>query len=128
TYAVVGFFCGLCIGPAYSWFLGALVPSLFTANLTFTIWAGLVIGGLGSRVGPLAGAFLVAGASELVRLIEVAPQHANIISAIHPLLIGLLLIIILRWRPDGLFTERGTFTRIGQNGFKLQRKITSFRS
>lgn len=112
TYATVGLLCGLCVGPAYTWFLGAIVPSVFSANLTFTIWAGLVIGGLGSRLGPIVGALLLTAVSELVRLIEVAPEHANWISATHPLLVGILLIVVLRWRPDGLLTERGTFARI----------------
>lgn len=112
TYATVGLLCGLCVGPAYTWFLGAIVPSVFSANLTFTIWAGLVIGGLGSRLGPILGAVLLTAVSELVRLIEVAPEHANWISATHPLLVGILLIAVLRWRPDGLLTERGTFARI----------------
>lgn len=116
TYATVGLLCGLAVGPAYSWFLGAIVPSVFSANLTFTIWAGLVIGGLGSKLGPILGALLLTAVSELVRLIEVAPEHANLVSAIHPLLVGVLLIVVLRWRPDGLLSERGTFTRMRRRG------------
>lgn len=117
TYATVGLLCGLAVGPAYSWFLGAIVPSVFSANLTFTIWAGLVIGGLGSKLGPILGAALLTAVSELVRLVEVAPEHANLVSAIHPLLVGVLLIAVLRWRPDGLLSERGTFTRLrGRQG------------
>jgi branched-chain amino acid transport system permease protein len=111
TYSTVGFLCGLLVAPAYTWFLGALVPSIFTSNLTFTIWAGLVIGGLGSRLGPIVGALLLTAVSELVRLVEVDPEHANRLAAVHPLLVGILLIAVLRWRPDGLLTERGTFAR-----------------
>jgi branched-chain amino acid transport system permease protein len=112
TYTTVGVLCGLVVGPAYAWFLGALVPSIFTSSLTFTIWAGLVIGGLGSRLGPVVGAVLLTGVSELVRLVEVAPEHANLLAAVHPLLVGILLIVVLRWRPDGLVAERSTFARL----------------
>ncbi|ORB27770.1 branched-chain amino acid ABC transporter permease [Mycolicibacterium parafortuitum] len=112
TYATVGLMCGLFVGPAYSWILGALVPSVFSSHLTFTLWAGLVIGGLGSRFGPIVGALLLTGASEMVRLVSVPPELSNLHAAAHPLLVGLLLIAVLRWRPDGLLSEGGTFARL----------------
>jgi len=112
TYATVGLMCGLFVGPAYSWILGALVPSVFSSHLTFTLWAGLVIGGLGSRFGPIVGALLLTGASELVRLVHVPDQFADLHAAAHPALVGVLLIAVLRWRPDGLLTESGTFARL----------------
>ncbi|MBB2990299.1 branched-chain amino acid transport system permease protein [Mycolicibacterium iranicum] len=112
TYATVGLMCGLFVGPAYAWMLGALVPSVFSSHLTFTLWAGLVIGGLGSRFGPIVGALLLTGVSEMVRLVHVPPELANLHAAAHPMLVGLLLIIVLRWRPDGLLSERGTFARL----------------
>lgn len=112
TYATVGVLVGVFVAPAYAWFLGALVPSIFTSHLTFTVWAGLVIGGLGSRMGPVLGALLLTGVSELVRLIEVSPDHAEWVAAIHPLLVGVMLIAVLRWRPAGLVSERATFARL----------------
>ncbi|KWX68238.1 branched-chain amino acid ABC transporter permease [Mycobacterium sp. NAZ190054] len=112
TYATVGLMCGLFVGPAYAWMLGALVPSVFSSHLTFTLWAGLVIGGLGSRFGPVVGALLLTGASELVRLVHVPAEFANLHAAAHPALVGVLLIAVLRWRPDGLLSESGTFARL----------------
>lgn len=128
TYATVGVLCGLFVAPAYAWFLGALVPSIFGSHLTFTIWAGLVIGGLGSRMGPVIGALLLTGVSELVRLIEVAPEHAEWIAAIHPLLVGILLIAVLRWRPDGVVSERGTFAGIRRRRSRGRRSNAVSRS
>ena len=122
TYATVGLMCGLFVGPAYAWMLGALVPSVFSSHLTFTLWAGLVIGGLGSRFGPIAGALLLTGVSEMVRLVHVPPELSNLHAAAHPLLVGVLLIVVLRWRPDGLFSERGTFARLRR---RYQRPDTS---
>lgn len=112
TYGFVGLLCGLLVGPAYVWFLGALVPSTFSATLTFTIWAALVIGGLGSRIGPIVGALLLTAVSEVVRLVEVDPAHAHLLAAVQPALVGILLIAVLRFRPSGLFSERGTFARM----------------
>jgi len=113
TYSFVGLLIGIFVGPAFVWFLGALVPSTFGATLTFTIWAALVIGGLGSRIGPVVGALLLTGVSEAVRLIEVAPQQAHLLSAVQPALVGILLIVVLRFRPGGLFTEQKSFARTG---------------
>lgn len=134
TYATVGVMCGLFVGPAYAWILGALVPSVFSSHLTFTLWAGLVIGGLGSRFGPIVGAVLLTGVSELVRLVHLPPELANLHAAAHPMLVGLLLIAVLRWRPDGLLSEGGTFARLrrrypkpapGESGDRIDKSVAS---
>ncbi|TFV59839.1 branched-chain amino acid ABC transporter permease [Geodermatophilus sp. DF01-2] len=111
TYALVGLMTGLLVAPVYVWFLGALVPASFTTHLTFLVWTGLVIGGLGSRLGGLIGAVVLTVASEAVRLISVDPEHASRLAAFQPFLVGVLLIVLLRWRPEGLLSERGAFRK-----------------
>jgi len=111
TYSFVGGVIGLLVAPVYVWFLGALVPSTFSSHLTFLIWTGLVIGGIGSRVGGLIGATVLVVVSEAVRLIDVDPEHASRLAAFQPFLVGVLLIVLLRWRPAGLLSERGAFDR-----------------
>ena len=116
TYAFVGVTCGLLVAPAYTWFLGALVPSIFTSHLTFIVWTALVIGGLGSRWGGVIGAAVLIMVSEFVRLIPVEPENAQRLAAVQPLLVGVLLIALLRWRPAGLMSERSSFRRIRRRG------------
>ena len=111
TYALVGLLTGLLVAPVYVWFLGALVPGSFTTHLTFLVWTGLVIGGLGSRLGGLIGAVVLTVVSEAVRLISVDPEHASRLAAFQPFLVGVLLIALLRWRPEGLLSERAAFRR-----------------
>jgi branched-chain amino acid transport system permease protein len=111
TYALVGGLIGLFVAPVYVWFLGALVPSTFSSHLTFLVWTGLVIGGIGSRLGGLIGAVVLTVVSEAVRLISVDPEHASRLAAFQPFLVGVLLIVLLRWRPAGLLSERGAFAR-----------------
>lgn len=111
TYGFVGLMTGLLVAPVYVWFLGALVPASFTTHLTFLVWTGLVIGGLGSRLGGLIGAVVLTVVSEAVRLISVDPEHASRLAAFQPFLVGVLLIVLLRWRPEGLLSERGAFRR-----------------
>jgi branched-chain amino acid transport system permease protein len=111
TYALVGGVIGLLVAPVYVWFLGALVPSTFSSHLTFLVWTGLVIGGLGSKVGGLIGAVVLTVLSEAVRYISVDPEYASLVAAVQPFLVGVLLIVLLRWRPSGLLSERGAFNR-----------------
>ena len=47
--------------------------------------------------------------TELVELIDVPSELRNLHVAVHPLAIGLLLVLVLRFRPQGLLSERGTF-------------------
>lgn len=117
TYSFVGLLCGFFVAPAFVWFLGALVPSTFGATLTFTIWAALVIGGLGSRIGPVVGALLLTCVSEAIRLIEVSPDQAHLLAAVQPALVGILLVVVLRLRPAGLVSERRSFAR-GRSGVR----------
>ncbi|MGU3501670.1 branched-chain amino acid ABC transporter permease [Mycobacterium sp. C31M] len=112
TYGFVGLLIGVFVAPSLVWFLGAVVPSAFGATLTFTIWAALVIGGLGSRIGPIVGALALTAASEAVRMIEVAPAQAHLLSAVQPALVGILLIAVLRFRPSGLCSEQASFVQM----------------
>jgi branched-chain amino acid transport system permease protein len=116
TYALVSGVIGLLVAPVYVWFLGALVPSTFSSHLTFLVWTGLVIGGLGSKIGGLVGAVVLTVVSEAVRLVSVAPEHASLLAAVQPFLVGVLLIVLLRWRPAGLLSERGAFRTKGPTG------------
>jgi branched-chain amino acid transport system permease protein len=45
----------------------------------------------------------------VLRLISVEPEHASRLAAFQPFLVGVLLIVLLRWRPAGLLSERGAF-------------------
>ena len=76
-----------------------------------------MIGGIGSIKGGIAGAIVLIVFTEAVGLIEVDPEHINILVAIEPFLVGLLLVLVLRFRPEGLFSERNAFgARLRRNG------------
>jgi branched-chain amino acid transport system permease protein len=108
TFVMAGVIFG-AIAPVYLWWTRSLVPQLFIPAFTFTAWTALVIGGMGSRLGPLVGALVLIGFTEAVRLIDVPPDQLKLLVAIQPLAIGLLLILVLRFRPEGLFSERNAF-------------------
>ena len=108
TFILAGVLIG-ATAPVYLFYIRAISPQLFAPGITFTVWTALVIGGLGSIRGGLAGAFVLIVFTEAVGLIEVDPSHINILVAIEPFMVGLLLVLVLRFRPDGLFSERSAF-------------------
>ena len=108
TFILAGVLIG-ATAPVYLFYIRAVSPQLFAPGITFTVWTALVIGGIGSIRGGLAGAVVLIVFTEAVGLIEVDPAHINILVAIEPFLVGLLLVLVLRFRPDGLFSERSAF-------------------
>ena len=108
TFVLAGILIG-ATAPVYLFYIRAISPQLFAPGITFTVWTALVIGGLGSVRGGLAGALVLIVFTEAVGLIEVDPQYINILVAIEPFLVGLLLVLVLRFRPEGLFSERDAF-------------------
>jgi branched-chain amino acid transport system permease protein len=110
TFVLAGFLVGI-IAPLYVWYIRSAVPELFTADVTFTAWTALVVGGIASVAGPAAGAIVLIAVTEALQFIPVSVEHATLLASTRPLLLGLALILVLRFRPEGLFRERGAFGR-----------------
>ena len=108
TFVLAGVLIG-ATAPLYLFYIRAISPQLFAPGITFTVWTALVIGGIGSIRGGIAGAFVLIVFTEAVGLIEVDPAYINILVAIEPMMVGLLLVLVLRFRPEGLFAERDAF-------------------
>lgn len=89
-------------GALYASFTSFISPGMFTADITFTAFIALVIGGLGSNVGALAGAAVFFGLEELIRSLELTPETAQLVASLRLVPFGLALILILRLRPQGL--------------------------
>ena len=108
TFVLAGVLIG-ATAPVYLFYIRAISPQLFAPGITFTVWTALVIGGLGSIRGGLVGALVLIFFTQAVGLIEVDPSHINILVAVEPFMVGLLLVLVLRFRPEGLFPERDAF-------------------
>lgn len=73
---------------------------------TFIIFAAVIIGGMGNNLGAVAGAAVVlVGLNEATRFIPSSIPSA-IIQPLRGILIGVLMLLVLRFRPEGLFPER----------------------
>lgn len=108
TYVFAGALIGV-ITPLYLWHVRSVVPSLFVSELTFVVWTALVIGGIASRRGPVIGATLLIVCTELLTFLQGSAEYAQMLAATRPIILGLLLILVLRFRPEGLASERTSF-------------------
>jgi branched-chain amino acid transport system permease protein len=113
VYVLAGAISGLA-GVFYVWFNTIVTPGQFTSDITFFVWTALIIGGLGSLRGALAGGFIFVILHDILRFIPVSGEAAATVSSLRTALIGLVLIAILRWRPRGIFPERPV--TFGANG------------
>lgn len=92
-------------GVLYVWSLSSVIPTHFLAFITFTVFAMLVLGGMGNHKGAILGAVLVWGIFELGgSLNNVAFFRERGIEWAGPLqnmFVGLILILVVLFRPQG---------------------------
>ncbi|PZQ48201.1 MAG: hypothetical protein DI556_15385 [Rhodovulum sulfidophilum] len=104
-YVISGAITGVA-GMVYVWYNTLIIPGQFTSDFTFFIWAALIIGGIGNQRGALLGAFVFILLHDSLRFLQVSGELAVALTSIRTALVGLVLILILRFRPDGIFPER----------------------
>lgn len=96
-------------GALYAGYVGTTSPSEFLPILTFQIWAMLIVGGSGSNRGAIAGTFVVWGlwtlSGALIGLVLPARWQAQA-GALQSTLVGLVLVLTLLLRPQGLLGAR----------------------
>jgi len=100
-FVFAAFFMGIA-GVMYVWYLSILTPTIFSVNITFTVFIALIIGGMGSNPGAVAGTAILIGLREGVTYLKVdfiAPEQ---LAALQDAVQGLALIAILLFWPRGL--------------------------
>jgi branched-chain amino acid transport system permease protein len=105
AFAVGGALMGLA-GAVQAHFIGFIAPDNYAAMLTFQVWVMLIVGGSGSNKGAVVGAILVwaiwAGSGALTATLFPPEQQARAAS-LQIVAIGVMLCLILLFRPNGLF-------------------------
>ena len=113
----VGASTGGLAGWIYAGKVSFISPDNFPFFLSVLILAGVVLGGMGSIPGVVAGAFLIgfipeylrnvpAGETVLDFLNTVTGGHASDINEYRQLLFGLALVLVMVFRPQGLLPSR----------------------
>ncbi len=93
-------------GVLYVWHSTIVVPNMFTATVTFTVWTALVIGGIGNPRGAVVGAFILLLLQEMTRFFQISAEFAVVLSAMREVFLGLLLILVVRFLPRGVRPEQ----------------------
>lgn len=107
TAMVVGGMYGGVGGALTIAFIGAINPSGWAMGETFVLWAAMLIGGMGNMWGSVLGALLVPILfTEATRFLPPVPGHPGLIDAVRNIVIGVLLILVLWYRPQGVIPER----------------------
>ena len=101
-------------GAMQGHFIGFIAPDNYLSALTFQVWAMLIVGGSGNNRGALVGAVVVWGvwsASSALTAAVFPPEDQARAAALQIVMIGVLLAVILVWRPRGLLGEAATVSR-----------------
>ncbi len=105
AFAVGGAMAGLSGGLLVE-FIGTWAPSGWLYPETFVLLAVIIIGGTGNDLGAIIGVILVPiGFAEATRYIP-AIGKAGLVDALQWIAIGLLFLLFLWFRPQGIFPER----------------------
>lgn len=101
-------------GALYVSYIGFVSPFDFLPILTFQIWAMVIVGGSGNNKGALIGALVIwaiwaASGVAITKLVP--PAYAAQGGAVQVILIGLLLVAVLMFRPQGLIGEEMKVSR-----------------
>lgn len=93
-------------------YIGAFNPSGWTTMETFIVWAALLVGGRGNNRGVILGSVLVPVVfNEITRFLQI-PHHPLLLQSLRGMAIGLLLILVAWFRPEGALPERKTMFRL----------------
>ena len=99
-------------GAFFAWQLGAIYPDNFQPQLTFDAWIMVILGGSGNNLGTILGAVMFFAYDALTRefLPKIVPLDVERIGAFRIMFIGLLLMVLMIWRPQGILGKKEELT------------------
>lgn len=94
-------------GTLFAAYLGAFNPSAWSPQEILTLYAGVLVGGRGNVRGVVVGTFVVyIGFIELTRSLPNIQSRPEFAPSMREVLIGLLIVLMLKFRPQGLLPDR----------------------
>jgi branched-chain amino acid transport system permease protein len=108
----LGAMAGGIAGVTFANFQGFVSPESFTFMESVFVVCVVVIGGMGSIPGVIVGAIIIQGIPEAIRgmassgLIKLTGEQVALISNYRFLVFGLLLVIMMAWRPQGFIPSK----------------------
>ncbi|HKG37534.1 MAG TPA: branched-chain amino acid ABC transporter permease [Conexibacter sp.] len=94
-------------GMLYAHYFSFVSPDQFTSGETFLIFLMILLGGQGNTLGVLIGVVLVQTTSEATRFVaQWVDLGSDRIGNVRLFVYGLVLVLVILWRPQGLLPER----------------------
>ncbi len=87
-------------------FIGAWSPAAWGTGETFIFFVAIIVGGLGNNFGAFFGALLVLGVFLELPTFLPTIGSSNTEESVQAAAIGVLILVFLWWRPQGVFPER----------------------
>src|ERR1700722_14795201 len=101
AFAISGFIAGIA-GGLLGFASRLASPETFTPDPSADYVAMIIVGGLGSAVGPIIGAVFVVLLPEAIQRVGETAGLADVLSALREMAFGLLIILFLVFEPRGL--------------------------
>ena len=94
-------------GTLFAAYLGAFNPSAWAPQEILTLYAAVLVGGRGNVRGVVVGTFIVyIGFIEITRYLPNVGGNTEFGPSMRQILIGALIVLMLKYRPQGLFPDR----------------------
>ncbi|MEH2165017.1 MAG: branched-chain amino acid ABC transporter permease [Nostoc sp.] len=99
-------------GAFFAWQLSAIYPDNFQPQITFDTWIMVILGGSGNNVGTILGAVIFFAYDALTRevLPRIVPLDEARLGAFRIMVIGLILMVLMIWRPQGILGKKEELT------------------
>ena len=98
-------------GAFYAWQLSAIYPNNFEPQQSFDAWIMVILGGSGNNLGTILGAVIYFIYYEGTRnLDKILPLDEARLGAFRIMLIGLILMVLMIWRPQGILGKKEELT------------------
>jgi branched-chain amino acid transport system permease protein len=118
-FGITSAFAGLA-GILLAYYNGTAAPGLYGFDQSIAIVAMMVIGGRGNLLGSLLGSVIVVGTQPVFE--KVLPFSTDTAALVRLLCYGLILVVVMRLRPQGLLPEGVSVTRL------LRRRVAARRA
>lgn len=107
SFILGGAIAGLA-GAFYAWQFTTIYPNSFEPLLTFYAWIIVVLGGSGNNAGVIFGSVIFWAYDTLTRFIFTNSDLINDaqLGALRIMVIGLILMILMVWRPQGIMGNK----------------------
>ncbi len=99
-------------GAFYAWQLSAIYPDNFQPQITFDTWIMVILGGSGNNLGTILGTVIFFAYDTLTReyLPKIVPLDEARLGAFRIMVIGLILMVLMIWRPQGILGNKEELT------------------